>query len=89
MEILNDGETRALARLPNLDIEILHRPARDGRGEQVALLLSAHPQGSPALMNGFSAPMLLWMQMLQAMWSPWFVPASLPQPTSRPYRARP
>jgi len=88
MEVLNEGETRAFARLANLDIEILHRPARDGRGEQVALLLSAHPQESPALMDGFAAPMLLWMQMLQTMWSPWLAPA-LPRPTSPTSPARP
>jgi len=88
MEVLNDGETRALARLPSLDIEILHRPARDGRGEQVALLLSAHPNGAPALMDGFAAPMLLWMQMLQTMWLPWFAPA-LPRATSQRSPARP
>lgn len=71
MAWIDSGETRALTRLPNLEIEVLHKPARDGRGEQVAILLSAGPRGAPAMLLGLAQPMLLWMRFLQAAWAPW------------------
>lgn len=36
-------ETKAVARLPNVDIEIVHRQAEDGRAEQISMTLSATP----------------------------------------------
>ena len=39
----DDSETRATARLPGLDIEILHRRSPDGDAEQISINLRATP----------------------------------------------
>jgi hypothetical protein len=60
-------ETRAIARLPGLDIAILHVAARPGQGERVTVTLEATPL--PALPG--ADPLALWMQMVQTAWTPW------------------
>lgn len=63
------GETRALARLPGLDIAILHEPAQGGAGERVTVTIQTMPLPSgPALAGD---PFALWLQMAQAAWAPW------------------
>jgi hypothetical protein len=73
-------ETRAIARLPHLDIEIRHRRLPEGQSEQLAISLRATP-----LFEAFAQflerqapwPWLtlqpwLWLgQMIQASWQPW------------------
>ena len=71
-------ETRAYARLPGLDIAVLHRGAHGGDGEQVMVALRAAPSfaalGRPAWASADWAaadPLLLWMRLGQAMWVSW------------------
>ena len=65
-------ETRAYARLPGLDIAVLHRGARGMDGEQVVVALRAVPSfaalGRPL---GAADPLLLWMGLAQAAWASW------------------
>ena len=78
-------ETRATARLPNLDIEILHRRAWNGDAEQVQVTLTGTPSLEAAgRMLELANPMLLWMRMAEAAWAPWLTlmapSARLPKP---------
>ena len=72
-------ETRATARLPHLDIEVLHRRPWEGNEEQILISLRAVPSFEVfgRLMEA-SNPLLLWTRMMQTAWSSW-----LPQITSK------
>ena len=59
-------ETRAVARLPNLDIEILHRHLPDEDAEQLAISLKATPS--------FDAFARFWE--VSGPLSPWLAPAT-------------
>ena len=74
-------ETRAVARLPHLEVEIVHRSLPETDAEELAVRLRATPSFEafgrhleaqapfwpwPAL-----APFLLWQRMLQEAWRPW------------------
>jgi hypothetical protein len=68
------GETRAVARLPGLDIAVLHRPAGAGRGERVTVTLQATAPHVALFAPGPAAgldPVGLWLQMVRAAWTPW------------------
>jgi hypothetical protein len=68
-----DGETRAVARLPNLDIEIRHCRPVDGDGEQI--LISLQPRPSFEAFGRFldaSTPLIFWLGSMQMVLSPWF-----------------
>lgn len=73
-------ETRAVARLPHLDVEIAHR-----RGADDVEQLSIHLRASPSF-RGFAdylearpllwpwlafAPLLAWQQAMQSFYAPW------------------
>lgn len=83
-------ETRAVARLPNLDIEILHRRLPDEAGEQLAISLKAQPSfdafahfcqtAGPVWPWLALHPMLAWPIMLRALWAPWLGGAQRPLP---------
>ncbi|HYI90917.1 MAG TPA: hypothetical protein VEY05_13550 [Beijerinckiaceae bacterium] len=65
------NETRAFARLPGLDIAVLHRDTR-GDGEQVFIALKASPSfGALALPMQAADPFLLWMRLMQLGWASW------------------
>ena len=65
-------ETRAFARLPGLDIAVLHRDARGEDGEQVFIALKASPSfGALARPMGAADPFLLWMRLMQLGWASW------------------
>ena len=79
-------ETRAVAHLPNLDIEILHRELPDERAEQLLISLRAQPSFE-AFAHWFDAPgpasawlalnpFLAWQQAALALWAPWLAAAS-------------
>src|SRR4051812_28942905 len=72
MEISEYDETRATARLPNLDIEILHRRPWEGNEEQIVVMLRVVPsfEAFGRLLEA-STPLLVWTRMMEAMWSPW------------------
>ena len=73
-------ETRAIARLPGLDIEIVHRRPQGGSGEAIGIMLHAMPSFDALSRAMFQPnPLLLWAEVTQAMWSAWFG-AFLPPP---------
>jgi hypothetical protein len=79
-------ETRAVAHLPDLDIEILHRQLPDERAEQFLISLRVRPSFEalarwPATSGPGSAwwalnPLLAWQQAALALWAPWLPAAS-------------
>jgi hypothetical protein len=74
-------ETRAVARLPHLEVEIVHRRLPEAEAEELAIRVHATPSFDafercleaqapfwpwPAL-----GPFLLWRRMLEDAWRPW------------------
>jgi hypothetical protein len=92
-------QTRAVAHLPNLDIEILHRRLPDEGAEQLLMSLRAQPsfeafarwfdeQGPAAAWLALN-PFFAWQQAALALWAPWLAAGSrvLPGPApSEPKR---
>jgi len=75
-------ETRINARLPNLDVDVLHRRAWDGDAEQVQVTLTTVPPfETSARLFEMANPALFWMRMAQAAWAPWL--ALLAPPRNR------
>jgi hypothetical protein len=76
------GTTRATARLPGLDIEIMHSRAVEGDAEQISINLRAAPSFAAfgrALELG--DPFAFWAQAAQLAWLPWLETARvLPLP---------
>jgi predicted kinase len=78
-------ETRATARLPHLDVEIVHRRLPEEQAEQLAISLRASPSfdafarhlEAQAMFWPWPAvnPFLVWQRLLQAAWQPWLVAA--------------
>jgi hypothetical protein len=74
-------ETRATARLPHLDVEIVHRRLPEEQVEQLAISLRANPSfdafgrdlDAPAAFWPWLAtnPLLAWQRLLMAAWRPW------------------
>lgn len=77
-------DTRTTARLPGLDVEILHRRTWDGGREGVQVTVQAVPmQETVARLFEASNPMLMWMRMAEAAWAPWLAfmaPPRIPEP---------
>ena len=72
MELNEYDETRATARLPNLDIEILHRRPWEGNEEQLVVMLRAVPSfEAVGRWLEVSNPLLVWTRVMEAAWSPW------------------
>jgi hypothetical protein len=68
----NVDETRAVAHLPNLDIEIIHRRPLDGNSEQMVITLRAMPSFEAfGRCLEVANPMLFWMTLTQMAWLPW------------------
>jgi hypothetical protein len=74
-------ETRAVARLPHLDIEIVHRRLADQQAEQLAISLRATPSFD-AFQRHLEAqapfwpwlalnPFLIWQRIPEQAWRPW------------------
>ncbi len=72
MAICDQGETRAFARLPGLDIAIVHCAASGNRGEQVMIALRAmpYPEALEQLTEA-ADPLLFWSRLTHAMWASW------------------
>ena len=64
-------ETRATARLPNLDIEIIHSRSAEGDAERLSISLQAIPSFE-AFGRYLEAanPFLFWMRVAQTAWHP-------------------
>jgi hypothetical protein len=73
-------ETRATAKLPGLDVEIVHRRTEDASAELITISLRATPS-----VEAFSRyletanPFLAWTRMMELAWQPW-LSAFLPPP---------
>jgi hypothetical protein len=67
------GATRATARLPGLNIEVVHRQSPDGDSEQISINLQAVPSFE-AFGRFLEAanPFAFWVQAGQLAWLPWF-----------------
>jgi hypothetical protein len=68
--------TKASARLPGLDIDIIHRHSPNGDWEQLSINLRATPSFE-VLGRSFEAadPFTLWVQAARLMWMPWLLTA--------------
>jgi hypothetical protein len=62
-------ETRAFARLPNLDIAFLHRAGREREEIMLALRVADPFAARPYL--AAASPVLFWMQLSQAFYRAW------------------
>ena len=74
--------TRATARLPGLDIEIVHRRAVEGDAEEISINLRAAPSFE-AFGRALEAanPVAFWAQSAQLAWLSWLAVArALPLP---------
>jgi hypothetical protein len=82
------GTTRATARLPGLDIEIMHRRAVEGHAEQILINLKAVPSFE-AFGRALEAvnPFAFWAQAAQLAWLPWLGALSLPRPSDSASRS--
>ena len=77
--------TKASARLPGLDIDIIHRQSQNGDWEQMSINIRATPSFE-AVGRSFEAvdPFTLWMQAARLMWMPWLLTAqTMTQPDGR------
>lgn len=65
-------ETKATARLPNLDIEIVRSRSPAGDAERITISLQAAPSFE-AFGRFLEAtnPFLFWMRFAQTAWTPW------------------
>ena len=64
--------TRATARLPGLDIEIMHRRAVEGDAEQISINLRAAPSFEAfGRTLELANPFAFWAQAAQLAWLPW------------------
>jgi hypothetical protein len=67
-----NNATRATARLPGLNVEIVHRRAVEGDAEQISINLTAAPSFE-AFGRALEAanPFAFWAQAAQLAWQPW------------------
>jgi hypothetical protein len=75
---VEDDTTRATARLPGLDIEIIHRRSLNDEAEQLSINLQATP--SFEAFGRFletANPFAFWAQAVQMAWLPWLNAARL------------
>jgi hypothetical protein len=65
-------ETWAFGRLPNLDIEIVHRISREGRDEFLTITMRAVPSFEAlGRMLEVANPFLFWTRLMRSAWLPW------------------
>ncbi len=72
MEDRDFEETRAHCRLPQMDIDIVHRRAREGDGEFLAISVEIMPFSRVLdRLAAMSDPFRFWGQLAEAAWWPW------------------
>jgi hypothetical protein len=71
-------DARAVAQLPNLDIEILHRRPWRGDGEMLSITLRATPSFDAFFKIFETNPAAFWMRAVEMAWSPWLKLAETP-----------
>jgi hypothetical protein len=65
------GATKATARLPGLNIEVVHRRSPDGDSEQISINLQAVPSFEAFGRFLEADPFAFWVQVGQLAWLPW------------------
>ena len=65
------GATKASARLPGLNIEIVHRQSPDGDSEQISISLQAVPSFAFGRFLEAANPFAFWVRAGQLAWLPW------------------
>ena len=65
-------EVRASARLPRLDIDIVHRRSRDGDAELMTITMRAVPgfEGFEQMLQAAN-PFQFWLRAAELAWAPW------------------
>jgi len=67
------NETKAVAHLPNVDIEIYHRRPWQGNEELLTITLRAVPSFDAFLRTVEAVnPLLFWMRAIETAWAPFF-----------------
>jgi hypothetical protein len=69
----NEGEAmKAVAHLPDLDIEIVHHQSSDGLAEQISINLKAVPSFEAfARFYETMNPFVFWAEATRLVWFPW------------------
>ena len=87
---VDENTTRATARLPSLEIDIVHHQPPSGEFEQISINLRATPSFDEfGEFLGTANPFLIWAQVAQMAWLPWlglaraFTPQMLDPPARR------
>lgn len=74
------NDVKAIAHLPNLDIEILHRRPWEGNEEMLSITLRARPSFEAFFHFIESAnPLVMWMRAIETAWAPWARLSSAPR----------
>jgi hypothetical protein len=68
--------TRATARLPGLDIEIIHRRSPTGDAEQLSINLRVVPSFEAFCHVESANPFAFWAKAAQMVWLPWLAAAN-------------
>jgi hypothetical protein len=68
---IEDDTTRATARLPGLDIEIVHRRSLNDEAEQITINVQAVPFEAFGRLLETANSFALWAQTAQIAWFPW------------------
>jgi hypothetical protein len=70
--------TRATARLPGLNIEVVHRQSPAGDAEQISIYLQAMPSFEAfGLFFGEASPFAFWAAATRLAWLPWLEAARI------------
>ena len=87
---VDEKTTRATARFPGLEIDIVHHQPPSGEFEQISINLRATPSFDEfGQFLGSANPFLIWAQAAQMAWLPWlglaraFTPQMLDPPARR------
>jgi hypothetical protein len=76
-------ETRAVAHLPNLQIEIIHGRSPVGDAERLSINMLAVPSfGAFRNYVEIANPFILWMRFVRTAWVPWLSAAPAISPWS-------
>jgi hypothetical protein len=69
---------RATARLPGLEIEIVHRRSAEGDREQISITIQAMPSFA-AFEQYLHAmnPFAMWVEAVRLVWAPWLPAAHM------------
>ncbi|WP_024515770.1 hypothetical protein [Bradyrhizobium sp. Tv2a-2] len=68
--------TKASARLPGVDIDIVHQRSPNGEWEQISINLRATPSFEAlGSLSEVADPFAFWLRAARLMWMPWLLTA--------------